>query len=127
MASKRDLRDDPEVVKKMALLLSQGASMLEQTCPVCGLPLFKTKKGEIICAVHGRVYLVASEEEAKEVEIDEALKGVEYYVSTKLREKMLKDETDEVEDLLRIIDLIERIRTLRENRSKIDKQGRNNT
>ncbi len=61
--------DKREAVKKMAELLRAGAVMLPQKCPVkgCNLPLFKLKSGEIICPVHGRVYLVSSDEEAKQV------------------------------------------------------------
>ncbi len=60
---------EKEAVKKMAELLKLGAVMLPQKCPVkdCSLPLFKLRSGEIICPVHGRVYLVRSDEEAKEV------------------------------------------------------------
>lgn len=58
-----------EVVKKMAELLKLGAVMLPQKCPVknCNLPLFKLRSGEIVCPTHGRVYLVRSDEEAKQV------------------------------------------------------------
>jgi len=63
------LPGEKEAVKKMAELLKLGAVMLPQKCPVkdCSLPLFKLRSGEIICPVHGRVYLVRSDEEAKEV------------------------------------------------------------
>ncbi len=58
-----------EVVKKMAELLKLGAVMLPQKCPVknCNLPLFKLRSGEIVCPTHGRVYLVRSDEEAKQI------------------------------------------------------------
>jgi len=58
-----------EAVKKMAELLKLGAVMLPQKCPVknCNLPLFKLRSGEIVCPTHGRVYLVRSDEEAKQV------------------------------------------------------------
>jgi len=123
MEDKQDLRNNPEVVKKMALLLSQGASMLDKTCPACGLPLFKTKKGDIVCPVHGKVYVVESEEEIKDIEIDETLKSVEYFVSIKIREKINKDELDDIVELLRIIESIERIMALR--KEKNNKQNKN--
>ena len=58
-----------EAVKKMAELLKLGAVMLPQKCPVkdCNLPLFKLRSGEVVCPTHGRVYLVRSDEEAKQV------------------------------------------------------------
>ncbi len=63
------LSSQSEAVKKMAELLKLGAIMLPQKCPVknCNLPLFRLRSGEIQCPVHGRVYLVRSDEEAKQV------------------------------------------------------------
>lgn len=37
-----------EVVKKMSDLMRSGAVMLEHTCPLCGLPLFRIKSGEVL-------------------------------------------------------------------------------
>ncbi|MDP8003551.1 MAG: hypothetical protein C0171_02110 [Caldisphaera sp.] len=122
MSNKQDLRNDPEVVKKMASLLSQGATMLDKTCPACGLPLFKTKKGEIVCPVHGKVYVVESEEEVRDIEIDETLKKLEYYISIKIREKINKDDIDEINDLLRTMESVERIIMLRKDISNKQNQ-----
>src|SRR5713101_1492146 len=36
-------------VRRMADLLKSGATMLSDTCPVCGSPLFRVK-GEVFCA-----------------------------------------------------------------------------
>ncbi|AFZ70049.1 putative Zn-finger containing protein [Caldisphaera lagunensis DSM 15908] len=115
MSNKQDLRDNPEVVKKMTSLLAQGAAMLDKTCPVCGLPLFQTKKGEIVCPVHGKVYVVESEEEAKDIEVDETLKSLEYFISIKIRENINKDDIDEISDLLKIMESTERIIMLRKD------------
>jgi UPF0148 protein len=38
-----------EDVRRMADLLKSGATMLSDTCPVCGSPLFRIK-GEVFCA-----------------------------------------------------------------------------
>ena len=38
-----------EDVRRMADLLKSGATMLSDTCPVCGSPLFRVK-GEVFCA-----------------------------------------------------------------------------
>jgi UPF0148 protein len=42
-----------EGVRKMAKLLSAGATMLSKSCPNCGSPLFKLKNGKILCASCG--------------------------------------------------------------------------
>jgi len=55
--------------KIMAELLKSGAIMLAETCPVegCYLPLFKLRTGEVVCPVHGKVHIVKTEEEAREI------------------------------------------------------------
>jgi UPF0148 protein len=42
-----------EGVRKMAKLLSAGATMLSKSCPDCGSPLFKLKDGKMLCASCG--------------------------------------------------------------------------
>ncbi|MEM3993709.1 MAG: Sjogren's syndrome/scleroderma autoantigen 1 family protein [Desulfurococcaceae archaeon] len=56
-------------IKIMAELLKSGAVMLAEICPVegCNLPLFKLKSGEIVCPVHGKIHVVKTDEEAREV------------------------------------------------------------
>ena len=113
-----DPRRDPKVIKIMAQLMAQGAAMLEQTCPICGLPLFRLKSGDVVCPLHGKVYLVRSEEEAREVEIDDAIARVEYAAAVRAREEAAKVDmdVDQVSELLSIIEAAERIRRLRMER-----------
>ncbi len=108
-----DLRRDPKVIKLMANLMAQGAVMLEQTCPICGLPLFRLRSGDVVCPVHGKVYIVSSDQEAREVEIDETLRQVEYAAAVKIKEHLRSDEIDQVGDLLGIIESVERVMKLR--------------
>ena len=60
---------EKEAIKKMADLIRSGAVMLGEKCPVegCTMPLFRLKTGEIICPVHGRVYIVKTDEEAQQI------------------------------------------------------------
>jgi UPF0148 protein len=87
--------------------------MLEQTCPICGLPLFRLKNGDVVCPLHGKVYIVNSDEEAREVEIDETLRRLEYFASVRLRELMDKGDVSEAGDLLSIMEQAERVMRLR--------------
>ena len=114
----QDLRKDPKVIRLMANLMAQGAVMLEQTCPICGLPLFRLKNGDVVCPVHGKVYLVSSDEEAREVEIDETLRQVEYIAATKIREYLRQGEVDQVSDLLNVMEAAERVMRLRMERAE---------
>ncbi len=113
---KRDLYRDPRVVRKMAQLMMQGAVMLAETCPICGLPLFRLRNGDVVCPVHGRIIVVSSEEEAREVEIDSIVRDVEHYAARRVRESMEKGEPGEILDWLRVIEAAERIRGIRQER-----------
>lgn len=115
---KRDYYKDKEVVKKMAQLMMQGAVMLGETCPICGLPLFRLRNGDVACPVHGKIILVSSEEEAREVEVDSIVSEVEHYAARKVRELLSQDKPSEILEWLRVIEAGERIRELREKRRK---------
>jgi len=105
-------------VKKMAELLKSGAAMLAETCPVkgCNLPLFKLKSGEVVCPVHGRVYLVKTDEEAKmiesEVGIRSTLDKLEQAVLKAINDKLSYREFD-TSDLINYLEILERIYRIR--------------
>ncbi|NAY90096.1 MAG: hypothetical protein GU347_05235 [Desulfurococcales archaeon] len=40
--------------------------MLQESCPICGSPLYKLKSGDIVCPIHGKVAIVSNESEAIE-------------------------------------------------------------
>jgi len=108
-----------EAVKKMAELLKLGAVMLPQKCPVknCNLPLFKLRSGEIVCPTHGRVYLVRSDEEAKQVlskaslmQVLDALEKRVIEVLNKSGNNMLSAGYREIIGWLEVLERIIRIR-----------------
>ena len=108
-----------EAVKKMAELLKLGAVMLPQECPVknCNLPLFKLRSGEIVCPTHGRVYLVRSDEEAKQVlskaslmQVLDALEKRVIEVLNKSGNNMLSVGYREIIGWLEVLERIIRIR-----------------
>jgi UPF0148 protein len=114
----KDLYKDKEVVRKMAQLMMQGAVMLSETCPICGLPLFRLRNGDVVCPIHGKIILVRSEEEAREVELDSIVAEVEHYAARKVRELIREENPGEILEWLRVIEAGERIRDLRERRRK---------
>ncbi|MDM7274873.1 MAG: Sjogren's syndrome/scleroderma autoantigen 1 family protein [Thermoprotei archaeon] len=118
MGEKREVYRDPEVVRRMSRLVAEGAVMMAEVCPVDGLPLFRLKSGEVVCPVHGRVWIVGSEAEAEEVEVDFVLRKVEYHAARRVYE-LLNDE--DVEGLVRwlgVLEAAERVRSLRDSRLK---------
>lgn len=110
--------DRGEALRKMTELLRTGAVMLDLTCPICGLPLFRLKSGEIVCPIHGRVHVVSSEEEARRVRVDAVIEELEELAATRLSSLMRDILTSgDEESLLSIIskwlDIIEKCRRIR--------------
>ena len=101
-------------VKIMAELLKSGATMLAETCPIkgCNLPLFKLRSGEVICPVHGKVYLVKTDEEARriteELTIKTVLDKLEHNILKIIDEKIESNEFS-TRDLIEYLEILERI------------------
>ncbi|MCS7107790.1 MAG: Sjogren's syndrome/scleroderma autoantigen 1 family protein [Sulfolobales archaeon] len=108
-------------VKKMSELLRAGAVMLSESCPICSLPLFKLKSGEVICPTHGRVQIVKSDEEILSItttaSLDE-LERVTVSAINKLRKELedsdvSENDIDVVKELSAWLEILERIRRLK--------------
>lgn len=110
-------------VKIMAELLKSGAIMLAEICPVegCNLPLFKLRSGEIVCPLHGKIHVVKTEEEVREVYSKTYLA----YVVDKLEQYALKTvetliNTPDVDptDLIKWLEVLERVQRLKTSAKK---------
>jgi UPF0148 protein len=83
-------------VRGMAELLKSGATMLSETCPECGTPLFKKGK-EIFCAKCNRpVVIIKTTEDETRLKTDTILQSSEQTLMAKIQEVnlALKNETD---------------------------------
>ncbi len=83
-------------VKKMAELLKSGASMLQETCPQCGTPLFR-RGTETFCAKCNRpVVIVRNAEDETRLATDQILESTEQTLLAKIQQlnTALKLETD---------------------------------
>ena len=104
--------------KIMAELLKSGAVMLAEICPVegCYLPLFKLKTGEIVCPVHGRIHLVKTDEEAREVYAKIHVLGVLEKlerVALKTIETLIENHDTDPTELIKWLEVLERIKRLK--------------
>ncbi|MCE4614699.1 MAG: hypothetical protein F7B60_04130 [Desulfurococcales archaeon] len=95
-----------ELVRKMARLVQSGAVMLEETCPLCGSPLFKLPNGDIVCPIHGKIKIVSDEGEASIVEAESVLKELVGYSAGKI--KRLISSGADPEDIGRWLALMEK-------------------
>jgi UPF0148 protein len=118
MSGGREAYKDRDVVMKMTRLMAEGATMLAETCPVDGLPLFKLKSGDVVCPVHGKVWIVSSEAEAEEVEIDYVVRKIELHAARRAYQLINSDDASELIQWLNVIETVERIRSLREARAR---------
>ncbi|MEM2145234.1 MAG: Sjogren's syndrome/scleroderma autoantigen 1 family protein [Candidatus Jordarchaeaceae archaeon] len=109
-----------EKIKKMATLLRRGASLLSQSCPQCGAPLFKIKD-EIFCPSCEKKVVIVKEGEQNPPSIEGfMLSDLSNVLHNKLREiiESIKNEKDpnRLEELLRIIagilDALERLKRI---------------
>ncbi|MET1101425.1 MAG: Sjogren's syndrome/scleroderma autoantigen 1 family protein [Pyrodictiaceae archaeon] len=121
----KDYTKDPAVIKKMADLLRAGAAMLSERCPICGLPLFRLRSGEVVCPIHGRVFLVKDEAEYTRVAVEGVLEGLERLAASYIKsiidyietssEPKAASENQSLKELLawlRILERVEKVRLL---------------
>lgn len=112
---------EKHVIRQMADLLRAGATMLAERCPLCGLPLFRLRSGEIVCPQHGRVFIVKSESEYRKVSAQGVLEELEELATKKISELISKlekgydrDAVDELREWLNILEQVERLMTILE-------------
>ncbi len=110
---------ESELVKRMGELLKAGAAMLAETCPLCGSPLFRLRGGEVICPLHGKVFLVRSDEEASTASVISVLSKIEDLASIKMMElvKRLSTNNDplDLESLSKWLEIVQRIQEIKRN------------
>ncbi|HIQ10940.1 MAG TPA: hypothetical protein EYH26_03085 [Pyrodictium sp.] len=116
---------EKHVIRQMADLLRAGAAMLAERCPVCGLPLFRLRSGEIICPQHGRVFVVRSESEYRKVSAQGVLEELEELATKKISELIYKLEKgydreaiSELREWLNILEQVERLITVLDYQKK---------
>jgi len=91
------------VITRMATLLKSGATMLNELCPVCKVPLFRLKTGEVLCPSCGqRFVLVSSDEEEIRARTALTLRNLEATVVEKI--EFLRRKVAETESLDELID-----------------------
>ncbi len=109
-------------VKKMAELLKSGATMLSETCPECGTPLFRKGKETSCPKCNKPVIIIQSAEQETRLMADRILEDSEQTLLSKIREvnQAMKNETDPEKSvaygnaLSSWLTAIEKLRRLRE-------------
>ncbi len=106
-----------DLVRRMSDLLKAGAAMLAETCPSCGSPLFRLRGGEIVCPVHGKVFLVRSDEEASTASVISVLSKIEDLASVKMMELVRRLSTNndpiDLEALAKWLEIVQRIQEIK--------------
>ena len=81
-------------MKEMAELLRKGASMLSESCPICGTPLFKLRSGEVICPNCNRpIRYVEPDEDTARISQKGSLEATIMRKITEVQ-RILEDEKD---------------------------------
>lgn len=123
MSSQND-KEKSRNIKKMALLLREGHTLLSDACPQCNAPLFKMKSGEIYCAACDRKVIIVKDDD----QIDQILQNKTLDESTKviiMKIKELNQQMDiekNFDDLYKIsrllinfLEALEKLRELKKN------------
>ena len=88
------INDERELIKKMSKLLLKGAKMLDETCPMCGTPLFYMKEVGLKYCPKCDIF-VATPEELEKAKVDKRMIkiiGPEDLKGEKKEEKIIKEE-----------------------------------
>jgi len=110
--------DRESAIKRAADLLRSGATLLAETCPVCGSPLLRLVSGEVVCPIHGRVMIAKTESDIAEASILSVLTELEKNISSLLlnyNRRIQKNEVgfEDARDLVYWLDAIERIEKIK--------------
>ncbi len=88
------VNDERELIKKMSRLLLKGAKMLEETCPMCGTPLFYMKEVGLKYCPKCDIF-VATPEELEKAKVDKRMIKIispEDLKEEKKEKKIIKEE-----------------------------------
>jgi len=83
-------------VRKMAELLKSGATMLSETCPECGTPLFRKGKETFCAKCNKPVVIIQTAEDEIRLKSDTILENSEQILMAKIQEinLALRNEKD---------------------------------
>jgi len=102
-------------IKEMAKLLTSGATMLAESCPKCGSPLFRLKDGKVMCPSCGFTPTETKPEVKPEaVTAGPSPSNKELSVVLKKKLSVLLDKLEKAEDPHEIKEAAEAIKLLLE-------------
>lgn len=117
-------KSNDDHVKRMADLLSQGATLTDLACPVCFSPLFRLRDGTLWCGKDEKKVIIVKEgEEPPKPATNPAMDTLESTLMAKvanLQDKIQK--TDNVEELSKLttalselLDSLEKIKRMKKS------------
>ena len=92
-------------IKRMADLLTQGATLTDLACPVCASPLFRLKDGTLWCANDEKKVVIVKEgqEPPKQAKVNTAYDKLEATLLTKIQELQCKiEKTQDLDELQKL-------------------------
>lgn len=98
------IKTDDTSIKRMADLLSKGATLTDLSCPVCAAPLFRLKDGTLWCGKdEKKVVIVKEGEEPVKTAGNAAMDTLEATLMAKVQDLQGKiQRTDDVEELQKL-------------------------
>ncbi|NPA05508.1 MAG: hypothetical protein GXO09_05395 [Crenarchaeota archaeon] len=111
------------VVRKIADLLRAGAALLPEHCPICKSPLLRLRSGEVVCPIHGRVFIVRDEAEYARAELQGVLEELERGIVRRLHgyaqliNKGGEVDRETLHDIILWLEAVERIERILKSRT----------
>jgi UPF0148 protein len=113
---------EEQLIKRMADLLRQGATLTELACPACASPLFRLKSGDLWCAKCQKKVIVVKEGEEPSITGSIVLDSLEATLLAKIKE--VQDKMQHEENMEELQKLGTVLSGLLENLQKIRKTKR---
>lgn len=117
-------KKDNTSIKRMADLLTQGATLTDLSCPVCSSPLFRLKDGTLWCGQDEKKVIIVKEGEEPPkppAPVNQAYSKLEATLMAKVDDIQKKiEKTDDVDELQKLtsalselLNSLEKVKTMK--------------
>ncbi|MHA1132047.1 MAG: Sjogren's syndrome/scleroderma autoantigen 1 family protein [Candidatus Helarchaeota archaeon] len=120
MVSHEKNKENEENIQKMAMLLREGNTLLNESCPKCNSPLFKLRSGEIYCVTCDKKVIRVRDDE----DLDQLFQKQILDDSIKIINMKIKQLNQEIDVGKEFDDLLKKTRLLRSYLECLEKLNR---
>ena len=109
-------KDDDQLIKKMAKLLREGATMLDKSCPRCGTLIYRLPNKKMMCPSCNSEIVIQNETKLQKTQPSHASSRAQYFspllstlqMKLEFLNQKLQNETD-INQIEKIITILEKV------------------